>query len=818
MRKFPTQASFLIWGLGLVALAVVYLVARSTLLQGFLDMERIQVEQNLDRTLDAVQDDLRGLSGETEDWSTWDDSYQYALGANPQFIAVNRPEESLKRLRIGIMLFLDPTGHPLYGRMLDPSRQEAQDLPPELISALQAQASLWTSSEGHAQGILQLPQGTLLLAVRPIVKTTGQGPPAGTLMMGRFLDQQAARHYGTITHVNLSLREVASPSLAPDQTQALELLGKGSDTLVMPGDDGGITGFGLLRDMWGDPALLIDIRMNRDLLEQGNSTLNNFFLLIVGISLALGLVLRNLLNHLHLARRQRTDFTARTQANSQFLAHLGQEIRTAIQGILEAGYRLRKETAKPASLAQLDELSAVTQRLLGITRAIQDFSALETGQLALEAADFRPRQLLAHLEREFAGRARAKQLALTWELAPAVPERLQGDPLRLSQILAHLVDNALQCTERGQIQVQLKVRVEQNDKYLIRCQVQDSGIGIAPSQQAQLFDPLAPGGHASTRRPGGAGLGLAICKHLVTLMGGEMGVTSTLGTGSEFFFSVWLKRAKKEPPPVDPPDPLVVDPPLSGHQAQAAILLVEDNELDQEWLLGLLNGAGLQPDLAANGLLALEAVQAKPYDLVLMDLLLPVLDGIEATRAIRRLLGDANPPIIALSTSPVHDDLAPWVEAGMNGQLRKPVQAEHLFAILRRWLPAAPPSAGPAPIPGINPGHGLNHLGGDPALRSSLLELFQQIHADDVAMTRQQLERQEWSKACERMHRLRGSALLVGAEQVASLAGDLERALTNPPPAAQVEDLLSALEDELSLVLRGIQSLNPGAAPEQPKH
>lgn len=526
---------------------------------------------------------------------------------------------------------------------------------------------------------------------------------------------------------------------------------------------------------------------------------------------------------------------AASRAKSLFLANMSHEIRTPLNAILGLTYLLRSE-ATAAQGERLAKIDGAGKHLLSVLNDILDFSKIEAGKLQLEHSDFHLSVVLDHVRSMIAESARAKGLEVVID-PNTVPFWLRGDVMRLRQGLLNYASNALKFTERGEITLSAVLLEEQGEELLIRFEVRDSGCGISPEQLTRLFQPFTQADASTTRQHGGTGLGLTITRRLAQQMGGDAGVESQLGSGSCFWFTARLQRGQAGglPPEVATNDAAQR---LQTRAQRARLLLAEDNAVNREVALDLLRGVGLAVDVAEDGIEALELARQHHYDLVLMDLQMPNLDGLGATHAIRELKGWAEIPILAMTANAFDEDREAARLAGMSDHVAKPVDPEQLFASLLKWLPAVSGEEGAeercegasdesdgasdesegvtersvlaalAELTGLlDLEAGLKVVRGNTTSYRRVLCLFAEGHLEDVERLTAFIERGELAAAQQLAHALKGAAGNVGATAIYALASTLDSALKQQdqvaavaalaPLAEQLPPLLVALKQRL---------------------
>src|SRR6185369_10156633 len=514
-------------------------------------------------------------------------------------------------------------------------------------------------------------------------------------------------------------------------------------------------------------------------------------------------------------------------AKSEFLANMSHEIRTPMNAAIGMLYLLQQTPLLDKQKNYLNKAQNASNSLLRIMNDILDFSKIEAGKLEMESVPFRLGAVLNNLIDVASTAIKDKPVEFVVTAATDVPDYLTGDPLRLGQVLLNLTGNAIKFTEEGKISVSIARAACRENEVILHFSVQDTGIGMNPEQQAKLFSSFTQADTSTTRKYGGTGLGLTISMQLVEMMGGTLAVASEAGKGSTFSFMARFGAPSHEElscPVVLAENRAENFTPNSGSGSFAGVhvLLVEDNPVNQEVATEILAGRGVMVDVAGNGAEAVERIVNSDmvYDAVFMDVQMPVMDGLEATRRIRSCKEFDSLPIIAMTASAMSSDRELCFQAGMNDQVTKPIDVPELFATLHKWvrseahaifvtageLSAKDEDSGlPEHIADIDVPKVLQRLESASRLKKLLIS-FRKENGETMKILSDALANGNSELARRIVHTVKGVAGNLGAIELSSAALTLEEAMKGRN-ADIVQSSLEKFEQKLRQVMEAIRTM-----------
>ncbi len=735
-----------------VSFLLSYVVLRATVYSTFVELENEQIASNLARVDAAIHDQLDGMQRLNREYSQWNETYEYLKERDESYVEEYLTAAQLASLDVDGISILDKLGNSVagIGDSLANLNELRMNYPVSEIPSLQDKLNVSANGGSGTAAIIRTNVGALLVVSAPVLRSDASGPPVGSFVLSRYLSESRVQQLQAKLGVVFRLFAKDSEQIPAEFRDTLDSLDSTPVETRQRQHGRDIAVYRTLRDIDGEVAFVVEVITPRNISAAGAQALTAalgflaltslFYLAISALSLRKLIILPLSGLTLHIGKMRETgamagvevskrrdeigiltrqfnalvkelenartamvkanDETAgardaaieASRAKSQFLANMSHEIRTPMNGVMGMTELLLSSGLDDLQREYAEMVSHSTQSLLAIINDILDLSKIEVGKFELDIARLDLRETVEESLKLLAHKAESKGLVLRSEIPVGLQTEVSGDANRLRQILINLVGNAVKFTESGEVIVRMTDVSAVDGAIIIRTEVEDTGVGIEAESQSKIFASFEQADGSTTRQYGGTGLGLSICEQLVALMGGEIGVNSTPGKGSIFWFTTrWAKCDTALPLRPSLPDTSVaIVPEETALPSEFNALVAEDNPVNQAVTKGMLAQLGGRATMADDGSKALELFRNSTFDVVLMDCQMPGMDGYEASRAIREWESEhqlSATPIIALTANALSTDRQRCMDAGMDDYMSKPFTLrqlnESLLASLR---------------------------------------------------------------------------------------------------------------------------------------
>jgi len=726
-----TLALFL--ALGLAICAGSYLALRVSVLPAFESFEQRATKESLSRVQSLLQSEIDALKILNLEYSAWDETVRYMKNPFPAFEETNLSPGYWHSIDINMMLVFDAEGRRIYSWIADPDDGDLLDINDQMIRPLNADDIIVShATESSAvTGLLRTRSGLMYIASYPILNTEGEGPILGSLTLGRFLGDALKEDLAKRATTDLSMHVMGESGLPAHVVNAFRDLADSDINTTIVTYSSNVRGLEVMFDVYGDPAAVLEIRQPREISAIGDDTIRtamtflgigSLIFLLTALFLIRRLIVspvqaltdkivqirttgnlefdagdarsdevgvlassfEGLTTGLRRTREElesaRDEALSMSKAKSEFLARMSHEIRTPMNGVLGMTELLQNTALDEKQRRFAKTIYSSAESLLHIINDILDISKIEAGKLELDIAPFNLRHMVEECLELLADSAHRKDLELIGAIDADTHTFVEGDALRLRQVLINLLSNAVKFTEHGEIIIRAEEQDGDADHANYRFEVEDTGVGISAENAEKIFDPFTQEDGSTTRRFGGTGLGLSICKQLIELMDGEIGVEANGSGGCTFWFTVSLTRDSETS------EQLQFEL-LDGKD----VLIVDDNATNRETLQHQLEGWNMRVEAASSGpealgLLGSRARNERPFDVVLLDMNMPEMDGIQLARAIRQSENLGSVPLIMLSSVSAIDAGDGRDASDIDAWLTKPVRQARLFDALSSHL------------------------------------------------------------------------------------------------------------------------------------
>jgi signal transduction histidine kinase/HPt (histidine-containing phosphotransfer) domain-containing protein/ActR/RegA family two-component response regulator len=843
--RLTTKVTLTLVVLIVLSLFLNYVVFHTYLAEGFTELEQHLARRDMDRCRAALQREAEYLGAFVKDWAQWDDTCKFMAGRKAVYEEANLQFTTFKDNKLSVIRYYDEAGTLFWGKMFD------LDAGKEISSTEFISRTLLHphQPENSVAGILLTELGPLLVASSTILTSDAEGPPRGVLMMGRNLDDDSvtaiARNVGVTLRV-WPLRDKAVPTEAQRWLKSLPLRG---EYAFAHEDRNHLSVYSVVESIDGQSALLMATTVPCEVTARGRATLYYATISIALVGLIILLAILRLMHFLILepvgeltenvltARRTSTmsaplrlnrrdelgtlskefEDTLRewaeakdasekaNRAKSEFLAAVSHELRTPLNGIVGLSELITASHSRDAHKAHARRIIREAETLVTLINELLDSAKIEAGKLTVENIPFNLLRLMEEISAVTGINASQKGLAFNMTADPRIPSVLMGDPYRIRQVLINLIGNALKFTDKGSVNVKVSIREDAGDAVLLRFVVIDTGIGIPKEKQPRLFQRFAQADDSTSRKYGGTGLGTAISRDLVVLMGGEIGLESEEGRGSTFWFDLRLKKggaadvvAWKE---------IRDEAEGLAHRRSGRVLLVEDYVTSQQVATEHLQAAGYEVELAKTGQEALARAGQTHFDVILLDVRLPDVDGMEVARRIRAGASpNTHTPIVAVTADATETVKQECLNAGMNNVVAKPLRREGLLSAIANYM--NPKTRKPP----MDWARAVREFSGNEAVVDGLVGTFLETVRRQLGTMGAALDQSRFEELRRDAHSIRGGAGNLVAEPLAEAARHVEDA-AKAGEIKRCRDALKDLSKELSRLeeqIHGIRSARKG--------